>query len=216
MGNDMFSFILSYDELIAFLRREPEEKLHGLEILVRFGKYAQELDVKMLNKVIYMIYGKWPHTSSVEIRRRGIKRAIQSKYYQQIYGNEITDSIKRYDEQCILDLQLEELEKEGIIEPELVSTSKPKKKSSSQPKIKKPMTKFSKMIREMSLEQVISWAKKEGVTEEQINKHMNKSSGLAKMNISNLIRSRLIKSNKFKSYQQFISSQQSQPLHVPV
>jgi uncharacterized HAD superfamily protein len=53
---------------------------------------------------------------------------------------------------------------------------------------------FSQKVKDMPLDQLISWAKELGIPDEKVAKHKDKPVGLAKMNISNLIRPKLKKS----------------------
>jgi DNA-binding transcriptional MerR regulator len=60
-------------------------------------------------------------------------------------------------------------------------------------KPKKPKSEFAIKVAGMTLEQLIEWAKELEVPQEKIDQHKSKPAGLAKMNISNLIRSRIPK-----------------------
>ncbi len=71
--------------------------------------------------------------------------------------------------------------------------TEPKPESKPEPKPKKPKSEFAIKVSGMTLEQLIEWAKEVKVPQEKIDQHKSKSPGLAKMNISNLIKSRIPK-----------------------
>jgi hypothetical protein len=70
----------------------------------------------------------------------------------------------------------------AVEKPTEVTEKKPQIKSKSE---------FATKVTSMTMEQIISWAREVGVPDEKITQHKDKPLGLAKMNLSNLIRSRL-------------------------
>lgn len=199
-----FSFLLNYDELVSYLRK-PDEEIHGLEILERFGKYVDSLTPSILDSMVYLLYGKWPTVNSIVAKRRGIKRAIQTRYYTKVYGHEIPQNVLNNDTKCAAELMLKEektLQEQPKMNQDDQNDQNDQKSTDSaespKEKIQKPKSKFSQKIHDMKLDEVIIWAKKEGITEEQIGKHKGKAVGLAKMNISNMLRNKLIKAGKYE------------------
>jgi len=170
----------NYDKLKEFCSK-PDDKQppSGLTVLMRTTEYIDRLDEEKIKELIFMAYQKWPHTNCTDAIKRVSKRYIQRKYYQEIYGKPISDKIIKEDEKHITAINLQEER------PEIANMTKQTKKNHK--------TEFSRRISKMKLEQVIKWAQESGIPELSMKKHINKPIGLAKMNISNILRKELMK-----------------------
>lgn len=197
-----FDFLTNFEALTESQRypRDEDKVPNGLEVLTRFGNYVDGLDGKHVREMLHVLHGKWAHTTSVDEVRRGVKRAIQRRFYKEIYGNDVPESVVKADDRCLEALKLDD---EPFVnkQPQHLKKFKPPKKNSQPAKEKpkkppKPMSRFSLKVAGMTLEQVIQWAQEIGVPQERIDKHKDKPLGLAKMNISNLVKGKLRKDDK--------------------
>lgn len=196
-------FLSSYEDLQTFLQRERDngKELSGITVLSRFSDFIDKLDNKHIIGVIHELYNKWPHVIRISELKRGAKRAIQRRYYSEIYRtDEIPQKVIDSDERCIV---LMDLRDEKYVAPQPVHLKqfkppKPKKirERTSTPRVRKPRSMYADKVNDMSLEDLIKWSLEAGVPQERINKHKDKSIGLAKMNISNLLRHMLKKDPK--------------------
>lgn len=151
--------------------------------LQRVGTAIENLPQWDLESLVHILYEKWPQNTAREILVAGIKRAIQTRFYQQLYHQEPSSDVLARNIVLTQHLNLTDT---PYIAPEKSAVEEhPKKKRS------KPQTEFGQKISDMNLEQVINWALEAGVSQERIDKHKSKPLGLAKMNISNLIRGKL-------------------------
>jgi hypothetical protein len=134
---------------------------------------------------------------------------VQTKFYKDIYGIEPKELILKYDKQAIELIGLSDekpewlknVEKKAVMKTKPPRQPRPDKKPepikyesiqlSPMPKPKKthkPPDELAIKMKEMSLDELINYAKELGVTEDRIVKHKDKPIGLAKMNIGNMIR----------------------------
>ena len=170
----------NYDKLKEFCSK-PDDKQppSGLTVLMRAAEYIDQLDEEKTKELAFMMYQKWPHTNCTDTIKRVIKRYIQRKHYQEIYDKPIPDKIIKEDEKHLDAINLQEKR------PQSINIVKQTKKNHK--------TEFSRRISKMKLEQVIQWAQESGIPELTIKKHINKPIGLAKMNISNMLKKELMK-----------------------
>lgn len=196
--------LLKYDTLVkAMTKTSDKTNPKGLILLERIGKHIESLNDMGARELVHMLYGKWPHNPNTTEIYTGAKRAIQARYYERFYGHPMPQRVKDVDEKHTKILLLKDKPyvpkpKEKSKRPKKLNKKKNKKpaKKPKREKTIKPRTKFSIKISNMDLQQVIDWATQIGLEQEKIDKHKNKPIGLAKMNISNMIRSRLSKQNK--------------------
>jgi hypothetical protein len=180
-GDKMKIEILNdYNELKEFCSK-PDDKQppSGLTVLIRTTEYIDRLDEERIKELVFMMYNKWPGTNCTDAIRRVAKRYIQRKYYQEIFAKSIPDRIIKEDEKHLDAINLQEER------PQSINIVKQTKKNHK--------TEFSKRVSKMKLEQVIQWAQESGIPELTIKKHINKPIGLAKMNISNILKKELMK-----------------------
>lgn len=162
----------------AYTKNPSEGKLILIKHLIAD---LQSWNNERLHKFLYKVHGRWPQTRIKSALIRGATRAFQTKFYQELYGKPISDTIKAEDEKAIKELQLGS---KGII-MEVPS------ESGEKTVVKKFKDELSQKIGTMSIDDVITWAKNLGVPQEKIDKHKNKPLGLAKMNLGNLIRAKV-------------------------
>jgi hypothetical protein len=195
-----FDFLTSFDTLAESQRypRDEDKSPNGLEVLTRFSRYVDGLDGKHVREMLHALHGKWAHTTNLDEVKRGVKRTIQRRFYVEIYGNDVPKSVVKADDRCLEALNLHD---EPFVQKQpqhLKKFKPPQQKTSRERKEKtpKPTSRFSLKVAGMTLEEVIQWAQEIGVPQERIDKHKDKSLGLAKMNISNLIKGKLRKDGK--------------------
>lgn len=177
--------IVEYAEFTEFEAFQTRFGKDGVgPTLQRVGTAIETLPQWDLENLVHILYEKWPQNTAREILIAGIKRAVQTRFYQQLYHREPSSDVLARNTVLIQHLNLRDT---PYVAPEkqAVTEEHPKKKRS------KPQTEFGQKISDMNLEQVINWALEVGVPQERIDKHKAKPLGLAKMNISNLIRGKL-------------------------
>jgi hypothetical protein len=168
----------------------------SIACLARAGEAIDRLTAWDLENLVHALYGKWPHNLNVEIMRKGVKRATQTRFYKQIYKTEVPEKVLKEDQKAADMLLLSDMAYQKP-QPKTNEIEKPKvqKPKIDKPKVEKPpkppKNEFSGKVAGMTLEEVIAWAQELGVPNENIEKHKAKPLGLAKMNISNMIRARL-------------------------
>lgn len=194
---DKFRFFGAYDSFVRFFRGESDKKFSGLELIDKFSKFVDNLtDVDVIRLLVYF-YRKHPVEGvSQDVLRMGAKRAIQTRFYKYLYGKEMPPSI--------IDIDKIYCSKMGYIDvkvDEIISNGNPAddallapitEQFAQEPIIIKPekknrKTKFSKKVKLMSTDELYDWAAELGISQEAIDKSKNKSRGLAKMYISNII-----------------------------
>lgn len=202
-------------ELEAFLDYDKFKQTFGnqnsiKDILEATGKVVDNMLQEELLDLINKQTGKWPHNLIREDLTTACKRMIQRKFYEQLYGKKPSQDIIDRDEHFMKILNLQDTfpekpkpkEKKASIpkppkppKPPMspMSPISPSPKPLQEPKPKKSVSEFGQKVINMNLEQLIAWALELGVPQERIDKHKDKSLGLAKMNISNLIRPKLPK-----------------------
>ena len=162
-----------------------------------------------LENLVHLLYKKWPHNRDEKAWKLGVRRAVQARFYKEIYGHDPSEAVLARNLEAEKLLQLSE-----EIPPETKIRKPPKEKkvkilgtesskviideAASFPKPKKEKTEFSIKISGMTLEEVIKWATEVGVPADKIEKHQSKPLGLAKMNISNMIRAKVEKKGEDK------------------
>ena len=184
-------------------------------ILQKAGRVIENLTQDELVELIHQQSGKWPHNLDRDIMISAIKRAVQTKFYKELYGKDPSLDVLARDiifmerlalgntpPDTTVKLKSKAIGQTIVIPPVqpvvgLVQIKKPipPKQQIRPAKEKKPESAFSAKIKGMNLEDIIAWAKKVGVTGEKIDQHKAKPIGLAKMNISNLIRGKLPKND---------------------
>lgn len=167
-------------------------------------------------QLIHLLYGKWPHNPNQDTLASGIKRAFQMNFYEKLYGKPASADVQARNEKAKENLLLsdeprkqeevkvkrEKQEKKKVNteenKPEQVQNTEVTPAAQATPpaapapkKEKKPKSEFALKVASMNLEQVVAWAKELSVDQEKIEKFMKMSTGLAKMNISNLIKKKL-------------------------
>lgn len=206
-----------------------------IELFRRAGIRIEHLSLDGLIELVHLLYNLWPHTRNKYDLIHGVKRAVQTRFYVQIYGREPSQQMLKRDEKSreLLALSEEPAEetkqakkttkkkKAGVMEtkeegkqsepqnsPAVTPTPAPSVPvvqaatpeatgtpvtPTETPKVKKEKTEFSIKVSAMSLEDLIKWAQELGVEQAKIDRHKDKPLGLAKMNISNMVRARLEK-----------------------
>ena len=160
-----------------------------------------------LENLVHLLYKKWPHNRDEKAWKLGVRRAVQARFYKEIYGHDPSEAVLARNLEAEELLQLSE-----EIPPETKVRKPPKEKKVKMKRIivppegveiqpglnkyvvlmpKKEKTEFSKKIAGMTLEEIIKWATEVGVSPDKIEKHKSKPLGLAKMNISNMIRAKV-------------------------
>lgn len=186
----------------------------GFETIKKAGNAIDNLPDWDLENLIHILYNKFPHlpegkskgakAGRTETLRRGVKRAIQKRFYAEIYGKPPKQSVFDRDAEAILALNLSDTP--YVPPPKPVKTTGIGKTESipvegtslhlapaKRPRTEKPKSEFGAKVATMGLDEIIAWANELGVPQENIDKHKAKPLGLAKMNLSNLIRARLPK-----------------------
>jgi hypothetical protein len=161
--------------------------------LIRSFKDVDNLTVEGLTELIFLLFNKYPSINQVDILRHGVKRGIQIKHYEKIFGNKPSNKLLTIDEDVISLLGLCDNKhvEPSVIEVKVKRILPKKEKKIRERKEVKPKSEFSTMIQGMSLEEVIAWARKVGISEDKIQHHSLKSLGLAKMNLANMIRAKV-------------------------
>ena len=170
--------------------------------LTQASKAIENLPKWDLENLIHLLYKKWPLNRCEKDWVLGVRRAVQARFYKEIYGHDPSEAVLARNLEAEELLQLSE-----EIPPETKIRKPPKEKkvkilgtesskviideAASFPKPKKEKTEFSIKISGMTLEEVIKWATEVGVPADKIEKHQSKPLGLAKMNISNMIRAKV-------------------------
>lgn len=182
----------------------------GFATIKKAGDTIDRLPDWDLENLIHLLYDKFPHLPEgktkgardgrSETLRRGVKRAIQKRFYTQIYGHPPAQSVFDRDAEAIMALNLSDVPyvppQKVIKTPSIVKTEAILADSGPAPKrprSEKPKSEFGAKVATMGLDDLIKWAHELNVPQENIDKHKAKPLGLAKMNISNLIRARLPK-----------------------
>jgi hypothetical protein len=167
----------------------------ALVLLSDITKFLATCNKDGLIQIVFKLYGKWPHANENEIIISGIKRAIQTKFYNEIYGHQPSKRVLEDADAHMQRLDLHETPKPDkkvqIKKTQGQPQPQPKPKKERIEMAKKPKDEFSQKVAGMNLDQVLAWAKEVGVPQEKIDQHKSKQLGLAKMNISNMIRARL-------------------------
>lgn len=161
------------------------------QILGKISLYLENLNPYGLAYLINKLTQKWPTIKTKNILIAGLRRIIQTKFYKDIYKTEPSKNIIKRDKQLIENLNLSEEKPNWIDNPELdIKPIKIKKIKISTEKTIKPIKTENTYIPITSLEELIKLALELGVEQIKIDKHKDKSIGLAKMNIGNLIRNK--------------------------
>lgn len=153
------------------------------DMLHRAGTSIDRLSISALEQLIYNLFGAWPHILRKEILTRGVKRGMQRKFYEQLYGQPASESVIINDEQAKQAMNLRPERKGITVQTEVADEHGIPKKVNKHYK-----SEFAKKVSDMSVEALAKWAIEVGVPQERIDKHISKPAGLAKMNLGNLIR----------------------------
>ena len=203
-----------YAEYLDFeVFKETFGKGISVSALSQASKAIDNLPKWDLEHLVHLLYKKWPHNRDMKAWKLGIRRAIQARFYKLIYGHDPSPEVLARDKEAeeLLKL-LEEPPEETKIKREpkekkvKMTKNKPVPGETVTPIVpadspilpKKEKSEFSKKVSGMSLEEVIKWATEVGVEAEKIDKHKSKPLGLAKMNISNMIRAKVEKKGEDK------------------
>lgn len=181
------NFIKNFDDLMHLVN-DNGKNLASSEILHRFSDYVDSLTMKGLERLIYEIYNKWPHSRYKINLQNAIKRHVQTKFYKELYHNEPPESVIKRNEACTSTLLLKD---EACVfeQPEHLKEFKPPVHKKHKP----GTSDLSIKISDMSLDELIKWAIDIDVPLEKIDKHRSKPVGLAKMNIGNIVKAHLRK-----------------------
>lgn len=199
--------LLTYETLTELLTTKDGKKLSGCTLLQRLSQYIDSLNIDALHKLAHVLYRKWPHCQNKYIIAMGIKRALQTRYYTTIYNRDtIPNSVLKMDLKYKTDMKLHDQPyQKPIKQPSKKSTIRQLKPKPNKPKPTRSINKFALEIKKMTLEQVVQWAVKLNISQDKINKHINKPLGLAKMNISNLIRNQLKRNKELEPWMKMIN-----------
>jgi hypothetical protein len=165
----------------SFQIKENEGKY---SLMSHMSKDIDKWSTERLLKFLHMVHGLWPQIRNRPMLSRGVKRAFQKKFYKEIYGNDPLPHIEINDEKVKQELHLGTAGYEVTMNVESDGGIKIVKKTFKDD--------FAKKIGTLDLNGIITWAKEVGVSEDKINKHKDKPLGLAKMNLGNLIRKRVV------------------------
>lgn len=190
-----------YAEYLNFTAfKETFGKGVSVSALTQASKAIDNLLKWDLENLVHLLYKKWPHNRDEKSWKLGIRRAIQARFYKEIYGHDPSPEVLARDKEAEdLLLLSEEIPETKTKPPKDKKVKKPQvgenteMTTSDAPKPKKEKSEFGKKISGMSLEEVIKWATEVGIPAEKIDKHKSKPIGLAKMNISNMIRAKVEK-----------------------
>lgn len=188
----------------------------SFETLVKAGKAIDDLPKWDLEPLVHLLYNKWPQMLDENILRIGIRRAVQARFYENLFGHPSSESMKKRDEDAIANMCLYHTPYQPPPKPEkkakrIIQTKEGEfnedverqkniktserldsdKLTEIAKKNQKPKSEFAEKVSSMTLEQLITWALEAGVPQEKIDKHKDKPTGLAKMNISNMLRARV-------------------------
>lgn len=162
------------------------------------GKAIDNLTQDELLELINIFTKMWPHNIYREYLTAAAKRLVQRRFYEQLYEKQPSQDVLTSDAMFIKRLQLMDNKpdtslpiKKEITKPPTTPTTPKEPKQKREPKPKKPISEFGQKVVVMDLNQLITWALEIGVPQERIDQHKSKPLGLAKMNISNLIRPKL-------------------------
>lgn len=193
---EAYDQFLDFDVMMKVYSWTSESPISSL---IRSFKDIDNLTVEGLTELIFLLFNKYPKTRQIDILRHGAKRGVQIRHYEKIFKNKPNNKLLAIDEGVISLLNLQD-----TVEPSIGSSveqvieqvvekqeEKPKEKKVREYKEVKPKSEFSTKIQTMSLEEVITWARKVGIPEDKIKSHSMKSLGLAKMNLANMIRARI-------------------------
>lgn len=191
------NILLDYNAFRQHFTQPQDEgkEISGLTYLDRYGKHIERLNLKALGKLLFQLYGKWPHCRAREHLVRGAKRAIQTKYYENIYDRPISGNVQKEDAKCIavLDLKDEPYQEPQPqqLAPKTPKPTKPKRPTQTKPQIHPLRPEVAQKVSEMDIEQLTEWAKKCGADKEKLENCQKKKPGLAKMGVGNLLKGRL-------------------------
>jgi hypothetical protein len=195
--------LTNYNEFVVYFRGDPEKPIPShMNQLDIVGKYLEGFTLSGITEVIYKLYGKWPHCDNKDILVNGAKRAIQANFYAQFYRCEPSKTVLDRNEKILNGLDLRDTPRSENIKKKVTASIKQterkqeKERIQQMPKEQRPKSEFSQQVATKSLEDVVKWAKELGIPQEKIDKHMSKPLGLAKMNISNLIKGQLNRNEK--------------------
>lgn len=194
-----FEEYLDYDKMLKHFVFDKQIS-DGVGVLLRVGQNIEKLNKDGLIGLLHAIYKKWPLNANKAFLAHAAKRAIQAMHYQRIYKTTPSRSVLEADQKCIDELHLSDEYLEDKPEKQEPQTAHVKitktiktTKQRTEKLMTKPKNEFSAKVATMSLEELIKWAIEVGVPQGNIDKHKNKPTGLAKMNISNMIRARVKK-----------------------
>lgn len=198
--NFTFDEYLDYDQMVKSFFPNGAGCEEGIGVLLRAGQSIEKFNQDGLIGLLYTIYKKWPTNISKPILIRAAKRAIQTMHYERIYKRPPSKTVLDTDQECIDLLKLADTrpvktqakERTTMMSNQADNVSN-KPEVEKPKKVKPPKNEFSAKVAVMSLDDLIKWATEVGVPQENINKHKAKPIGLAKMNISNMIRARVKK-----------------------
>lgn len=191
----IFDEYLDYDKMVKSYNQT------GIGILIRAGQNIEKLSQDGLIGLIHAIYKKWPHNTKKQFLIEAAKRAIQTIHYEKIYKVEPGKAVIEANQKCLDMLSLcdtiPSAKPVKIPKKIAIGAEMTKPELEAQPEKqklpKKAKNEFSAKVASMSLEDLIKWATEVGVPQENIDKHKAKPTGLAKMNISNMVRARVKK-----------------------
>lgn len=191
----------AYDQFLDF---ETMMRVYGwssespISSLIRSFKDIDNLTVDGLTELIFLLFNKYPGTNNIDLLRHGVKRGIQIRHYERVFGSKPSEKLLTTDEDVISMLGLQDaphVEPSSIVVEKVKEKPKelkPKKeKKQRECKDVKPKTEFSAKIKAMSLEEVIKWAREVGISDDKIQHHSSKPLGLAKMSLANMIKARI-------------------------
>lgn len=202
MSNPYGEFLEWEQFLKAFDGKSP------LATLTKAGRAIENLPKFDLEPLVHLLYNKWPQNINEQVMKNGIRRAVQARFYEQLFHHPASLSIKDRDEMavaqlCLSDIPYEHPKKvEKAERPQRVHKPKPEASPENQQagsmstsvppkKEKQPKSEFQEKVAGMSITELIAWAISLDIPAEKIDKHRDKPIGLAKMNISNMIRARI-------------------------
>ncbi len=200
---------------------ETFDTRNKLQLLKLISVDIENSTSEELFKFIFFLFGKWPTCRNREMLVLAARRGIQAKYYVNFYDIDASKSVKEKDASAITAIGLsdvfpttEELELKARSTASASAKRKLRKQikalkevkaikespieilpiiQATKPKVPKSNLEVSEKIKTLELPAIIEWALQVGVPQENIDKHKNKSLGLAKMNLGNLIRGRVRK-----------------------
>lgn len=201
---------MEFEEFLDFSAFQNKFGFSTSQALLKAGQSIEGLTKEDLRGLVQLLYGKYARNEQRRILVAAAKRGLQARFYSQLYKHEPTEDVIQRNEESEKTLDKLEVDFDEAVFDARKDARKRHKRTRRKKKVEQVMEKTRTVVQEpraprqkkqksefgvkvsgMTLEELISWAQEIGVSEERIKKYQGMPKGLAKMNISNLVKTKL-------------------------